>query len=241
MRTSVWASIGRRNQIVVLAALLCLAVAAASGGCYAHRVPQAVSADPALQQALAGMPLPYTVAVVPWNSEPGKQAERDPQVYAKSLESVLASSKAFRTSRLETTPAADADLVAMSVGLKCESSVIPVFTILSAGLIPTVFDGESCDGMIIRSAKPSTPPPVEIRIRQKGQTVVGWAAVVFGALPGWSWGVVGDDRRYDDLFRAEIAKSRTAIDELAKAVPPPGLPKAPGTTPERVPPSNPVP
>jgi len=221
VKTSLWASIGRRNQIVVLAGLLCLVIAAASGGCYAHRVAPAAATDAALQQSLSGMPLPYTVAVVPWNSEPGSQTGRDPQAYAKSLANVLASSHAFRASRFETSPGADADLVAMSIGLKCESSVVPLFTILSAGIIPTVFDGESCDGMIIRSAKPATPPPVEIRVRQNGQTVVGWAAVVFGALPGWAWGSVGDDRGYDELFRREIAKSRTAIEQLAKAVPPP--------------------
>jgi hypothetical protein len=148
----VWRRIGRRNKIVLLAVVLCLAGAAAFGGCYAHRMPGPASADPALQQSMTGMPLPYTVSVVPWNSDPGEQSGRDPQAYARSLAAVVAASGAFRSSRFETSPGADADLVAMSMGMRCETSVVPLFTILSAGLIPTVFDGESCDGMIIRSA-----------------------------------------------------------------------------------------
>ena len=229
MKNGVWRSIGRRNQLVLLAIALCLAVAAASGGCYAHRIPgRPTVEDPAVIQSMNGLPLPYTVSVVPWNTDPGEQAGRDPQAYARSLAEVVASSRAFRSSRFETSPGGDADLVAMSMGMRCETSVVPLFTILSAGLIPTVFDGESCDGMVIRSAKPATPPPVEIRVRHKAQTVIGWAAIVFGALPGWSWGTVGDDRGYSDLFRTEIAKSRKEIEQLvtAAALPPP-LPAEP--------------
>ena len=227
MKNGVWRSIGRRNQIVLLAGALCLAVAGASGGCYAHRMPGPGTADTALQQSMTGMPLPFIVSVVPWNSDPGEQSGRDPQAYARSLADVVASSGAFRSSRFETSPSADADLVAMSMGMRCETSVVPLFTILSAGLIPTVFEGESCDGMVIRSAKPATPPPVEIRVRHKAQTVIGWAAIVFGALPGWAYGTVGDDRGYSDLFRLEIARSRKEIEQLVNASPPPkeGVPK----------------
>ena len=218
MKNGVWRSIGRRNQIVLVAGALCLAVAAASGGCYAHRMPARGGGDPG---PMTGMPLPYTVSVVPWNADPSGQSGLDPQAYAKSLADVVASSGAFRSSRFESSPGADADLVAMSIGLHCETSVVPLFTILSAGLIPTVFDGESCDGMVIRSAKPATPPPVEIRVRHTGQTVIGWAAIFFGALPGWAYGTVGDDRGYSDLFRQEIARSRKEIEQLvAGAVPP---------------------
>ncbi len=215
---SVWKTIGRRNQMVVLAVALSLGVAAASGGCYAHRLP-ALDASVKLEgpEGNAGGPLPFTVSVVPWNSDPGDHSGRDPAAFAKSLAELVASSRAFRSSRLEATPGSDADLVAVSMGTHCEASVIPLFTIISAGVIPTVFDGERCDGMVIRSTRPGTPAPIEVRVRHTGQTVVGWAAVVFGALPGWSYGLVGDDRRYRDLFRMEIAKYRTDIENLMSA------------------------
>jgi hypothetical protein len=218
---SVWSSIGRRNQIVCVAVVVCLALAAASGGCYAHRRPAAMNAEE--RKLLEAAPLPYTVSVVPWNSEPGEQAGRDPDAYAKSLAKLVAGSKAFRASRLEARPGADADLVAISNGAHCNTAIIPVFTIITVGLIPTVFEDEDCHGVVIRSARPSTsqpvpepvPQPVEIGVRHKGQVVMGWAALVFGALPGWSYGSGSDDSRYRERFRLEVITHREEIEKLA--------------------------
>jgi len=82
---------------------------------------------------MTGLPLPYTVSVVPWNSDPGEQAGRDPQAYARSLAEVVASSRAFRSSRFETSPGGDADLVAMSMGMRCETSVATVARVPPSG------------------------------------------------------------------------------------------------------------
>ena len=171
---------------MVLVVVLSLGVAAASGGCYAHRVPTLDGGAQREGDVSARGPLPFTVSIVPWNSDPDDHAKRDAAPFAKSLAELVASSGAFRSSRLEASPGPDADLVAVSMGMHCDASVIPLFTILSAGVIPTVFDGERCDDMVIRSTRPGTPAPIEVRVRHKGQTIVGWAAVVFGALPGWS-------------------------------------------------------
>jgi hypothetical protein len=215
---SVWSSIGRRNQIGVLVFVMLLAVAAGAGGCYAHRRPAALNAEE--QKLLDATPLPFTVSVVPWNSEPGNQSGRDPEQYAEALAELVADSAAFRASRLEDRPSPDADLVAISNGVRCNASVIPLFTILSAGLIPTVFDDEDCHGMVVRSSKPSTAPPVEIGVRHKGQVVTGWAALVFGAMPGWSWGSGGDDRRYEERFRLEVIRHQAEIENLVNSHPP---------------------
>jgi hypothetical protein len=209
----VWSSIGRRNQIVCAAVLACLTIAAASGGCYAHRRPAAMSADE--QKLLEAAPLPYRVSVVPWNSEPGEQSSQDPDAYAKSLAALVARSKAFRASRLEPHPGADAQLVAISNGAHCNTAIVPLFTIISIGLIPTSFDDEDCHGMVIRSVDPSSSQPVEVGVRHKGQVVMGWAAVVIGALPGWSYGSGSDDRRYGERFRLDVIKHREEIDKLA--------------------------
>ena len=37
---------------------------------------------------------------------------------------------------------------------------------------------------------------VKIEIRSKQRVVMGWAAVVLGALPGWSYGSLSDDSRF---------------------------------------------
>src|SRR5262249_54313842 len=118
-------------------------------------------------------------------------------------------------------------LIAVPTGLHCESSVVPVFTILTLGVIPTVIDGERCDGVIFRSANAGAAPPVEVRVREKSQVVIGWPALVFGLLPGWSYGVAGDDDYYGGKVGAEIAKARAAVDALATQPPPPPPPPPP--------------
>jgi hypothetical protein len=232
---SLWKAIGRRNQIVVLVFVMCLVIVAASGGCYAHRLP---AASRTAAEALGGGALPYTVSVIAWNVEPGDKSGRDPKAYARELADLMNDSHAFKASRFETEPAATADLVAISTGLKCESSVVPIFTILTLGIVPTVFDGERCDGLILRSSKPGSPPPIEIRIRTKDQVIVGWAALGFGALRNWSYGVVGEDHQYGNLLRLEVARLKADIDTLATAVPPeppvlaPGIPPPPTDQPQ---------
>jgi hypothetical protein len=225
---SLWKAIGRRNQIVVLVFVVCLVIVAASGGCYAHRLP---AASQSAAEALGGGALPYTVSVIAWNVEPGDKSGRDPKAYARELADLMNDSRAFKTSRFDAAPAANADLVAISTGLKCESSVVPIFTILTAGIIPTVFDGERCDGLILRSSKPGSPAPIEIRIRTKEQVIVGWAALGFGVLRSWSYGVVGEDRQYGTLLRLEVARLKADIDKLATSVPPEAPVLNPGTPP----------
>jgi hypothetical protein len=209
MISTIWQSVSRTTKIALVAFAIFLAGAAASGGCYAHR-PQ--GAAPAASAAL-----PYAVSVVPWTAAADSGRDRD--AFARTLASLLENSAAFKQVHLNATPAESAELVAISTGLSCESSVVPVFTILTAGIIPTVFEGERCDGLILRSSKGGAAPPVEIRVRDNAQVVIGWPALVFGLLPGWSFGVAGDDDAYAMRVRDEIAKHRPAIDALATQKP----------------------
>ena len=222
-----WRSIGRRNQIGVLVTLALLVVAGAATGCQAHQRPAPLTAEEA--RLLEGGPLPYRVSVVPWTADPGEETGRDPAAYASSLAGIVDDSEAFTSSRFEQKPGADADLVAIPTGLSCGAGVIPVFTILSAGLIPTVYEDEDCHGLVMRSAKPSTAPLVELTVRHRGRVVMGWAALVFGAMPGWSWGRGGDDVRYGERLRLEVVRHRAEIDQLvhAPAPEPPPSPAAP--------------
>ena len=72
---------------------------------------------------------------------------------SSSLARLVMSSKTFTSSRYERTPAPSGqDLVATSTGLYCNTAVIPVFSILSLGVIPTIFQDEHCRGMLLRQA-----------------------------------------------------------------------------------------
>jgi hypothetical protein len=82
-------------------------------------------------------------------------------------------SGAFRVARRESTPGADIDLVATSAGVYCNTAVIPLFTILSLGIVPTVWEEEDCEGMILRSVRIPAAPPVQVDVRVSGRAMMG--------------------------------------------------------------------
>ena len=83
------------------------------------------------------------------------------------------------------------------------------------GVIPTIFQDEQCEGMLLRSA-PGEPKSegVAIEVRHKGPVVMGWVAVVIGALPGWSYGESSSDARFAERFRLAAIRRRSDIDRL---------------------------
>ena len=195
-----------------------LVVAAFPAGCLslacgAYRRPARLAG--AERQLGASAPLAYTVSVVPWDSETRQRLQKDPEIYARSLADLLKRSKAFRTVRFEPAPGVDTDLIASSTGLYCNTAVIPLFTILSQGTVPTIFQDEECQAMVLRSARAPARTSPEIVARYKGPVVVGWAAVPLGAVPGWSYGSMREDDRYAERFRVEIFRQRARIAEIA--------------------------
>jgi hypothetical protein len=102
-----------------------------------------------------------------------------------------------------------------STGLYCNSAVIPLFTIVSLGVIPTIFDDEDCEGMQFRSAKRSESLPVNFEVRYKGRVVAGWVAVPLGIVPGWSYGSARDDSRYAERLRLAILHRQAELAALA--------------------------
>jgi hypothetical protein len=184
------------------------------GGCSAYRRPAGLNA--AERQLLESPPLPYTVSIVPWDSERAARTTQNPQAYARSLAYLVGASGAFRASRLEAAPAADSDLIATSTGAYCNKAIIPLLSIISLGLIPTVFDDANCVGLVLRRpGATSSSDSVEINFRYEGRVVMGWAAVVIGALPGWSYGGgAGSDARYRDRLRLEVIRHQSDIGRL---------------------------
>ena len=56
---------------------------------------------------------------------------------------------------------------------------------------------------------------VQIEVRHKGPVIMGWIAVVVGALPGWSYGSVEGDSRFAERFRLAVIRRRAEINRLA--------------------------
>ena len=207
-----WKALKRHKRLVFAALALCFPIAGMSGACGAYRRPAALTA--AERQVLDSGPLPYSVSVVPWTSEVAAQRGQDPGAYASSLAALLEASKAFRSCRLTSRPDASSVLLATSSGQYCNTAVIPLWTILSFGIVPTVFDDEDCEGVVFRSARAQSSASVEVGVRHKGTVVMGWAAVPLGLLPGWSHGDLREDSRFRERFRLNILRRRPDIDRL---------------------------
>jgi hypothetical protein len=109
-----------------------------SGGCYAQRLPPVLS--PQESALIARGPLPYRVVVVPWDSAAAARHHQNPQAYAAATLRWLKSSGAFASVRLGSADDTAADFVASPTGVYCNTAVVPMFTILSLGLIPTIFN-----------------------------------------------------------------------------------------------------
>lgn len=202
----------RRLKVIALAVVLI--AAGLSGGCYAHQRPPALSTE---EKAIASRgPLPHSVTVAWWGDE--QRMSQNPAAYGEQLFKVLDASHAFTAVRYEPTahPAAS-ELVATSTGLYCNTAVIPLMTIISVGIIPTVFQDEQCQGMVLRGPAGAAPArALPFAVRYKGRVVMGWAALFLGLLPGWSYGSVGGDSRFTDRLRIAILRRQAQIDSMAK-------------------------
>ena len=207
-----WQTVKRHKGAVFAALALCFPIAAMSGACGAYRRPSGFTA--AEQHVIDSAPLPYSVSVVPWTPEVAAQRGQDAGAYAGGLAAMLEASKAFRLCRLSDEQASS-DLLATSTGQHCNTAVIPLWTILSLGIIPTVFDDEDCEGVVFRSGRKASPASVEVEVRHKGTVVMGWAAVPLGLLPGWAHGSLQEDSRFRERFRLNILQRRADIDRLA--------------------------
>ncbi len=200
----------RRN--LILAAVGAFVAVGLAGGCAAHRRPPPLSPD---ERALVeGPPLPYSTTVAWWDEQ--TKTGQDPGAYGGSLARLVSASGAFQTSRYEHSSAPSGqDLVATSTGLYCNSAVIPVLSIISLGVIPTIFEDEQCAGMLLRKAagRPKSEG-VQVVVRFKGPVIMGWAAVVVGAMPGWAYGSVDTDSRFADRFKLAVIRKQRDIAQL---------------------------
>lgn len=206
--------LSRSKRIAIVVAAIAYAVIGVSGGCFAHKRPPAPNVSERV--LLKTAPLPYSVTVAWWDD--ATKTGQNPEAYGDALAKLVIASGTFRSSRYERTSApAGQDLVATSTGVYCNTAMIPVLSILSLGLIPTVFQDEHCQGMLLRTAagQPESEA-VQIDVRYTGTVIMGWAAVVVGVLPGWSYGSIEGDSRFADRFRLAVLRRRADIERLVQ-------------------------
>jgi hypothetical protein len=190
-------------------------VAIAITGCGAQRVVFVPTADE--RRLLAAPPLELSVVVVNWS--PKFAAGRDPSAYASHITDLLQASHAFRSVEYDPTggAVAKADLVAEHGGEYCNSAIIPIFTIVTLGIVPTIWNETDCNGVVFRSARAPSDSSRAIDVHEKrtGKAVMGWAALPLGLFPGWSWHTGRDQPAYQQAFRLAIIRRQAELLNLA--------------------------
>jgi len=182
------------------------------GGCGAQRIPTALT--PAERVLLAQPSLPYSVAVVPW--KPGSRGQ-DAAAYTSPLTTALGGSKAFRSVKRDVASGhSAANLTATSTGDYCNTAVIPIYTILTLGIVPTIFTDTDCIGMVFRrnDGNPGGDSVV-VHFENSERVVMGWIAMPLGFFHGWTHGEARRSGPYLDRLRIEILSHRDRIGALA--------------------------
>ena len=206
-------TLSQSKRMFIVVAALEFIISGGSGGCGAYERPAALTTEE--RALLRAAPLPYAVTVAWWdeNTKTGK----DREAYGDALAKLVTASGAFNIARYErSSMPSGQDLVATSTGLYCNSAVIPLLSIISLGVIPTIIQDEYCEGMLLRTdAGRLKTDGVVIELRHRGPVIMGWIAVVVGMLPGWSHGSVERDPRFAERFRLAVIRRQTDIARLA--------------------------
>jgi hypothetical protein len=203
-----------RRSAVILGVCAVLIYGIFFRGCLANsRLPKPSGQETKL---LSTGPLPFTVAVMPWDEAHPvfDQSGKNPMAYTGRIFHCLDQSRVFKEVRLVDSMTTDTDLVAMSTGRYCNTTVIPYYTGLTLGLYPTVVNDRTCSEAAFSSArKPGAW--TRIGVDHTAKSVMGWAAIPLGFWPGWVHGDAAADRRYDERWAIEILKQRHILEHLA--------------------------
>src|SRR2546426_1003468 len=165
----------RRSRVAVLMFLLVTTAVFGSGcvGCASSTLPPRLTT--AERARLKGAHLPFTVGV---------ERHRYP-AYSDSLVKALRRTKVFdrvdHLDRFSTPPALVARVEREIYG----SAVIPVWTLLSFGLVPTTTE-ESFGYAFSLSPTGEDVQRVPIEYSFRGRTTLGWVAMFHGLAAGYS-------------------------------------------------------
>jgi hypothetical protein len=190
--------------------LLIATLTVALNGCFAQRItfrPNEIE-----QKQLVEAPLPYTVNVVHWAPRRPGGFNLNANAYASSLFNQLRKSGSFSALTYDSTRRQPADLTVESTGAYCNTaSIIPLFTILTLGIVPTVWHEKDCVGMVFRrNGAPMGSDSVVVSAVSEGTAVMGWVALPLMLWPGWAF--LGEAGEHQKIRLAILTKRQ----ELAR-------------------------
>ena len=159
---------------------------------------------------LAQPPLDLTVAVHVVAPHPGMNAA----AYARPLAKLLTESRAFRSVIYDPANAAHADLVVESTGDYCNTALLPFLTIITVGIVPTIWTEGQCTGARFLSIR-GRDSSVTVRLRGSGRAVMGLFALPLALFPGWTLQTGIDQPAYQQAFRLEVFRRRDDLLRLA--------------------------
>ena len=222
IRVSRRASLDRRALYGAFGIALCML----STGCFAARIPK-WSDTQRLQ--LASPPLDLTVAVAdrPLSAQ-GRMSPEAAQAYTQHadgrLQTIAASLRgAFRAVTVDSTATA-AQLVVESRLKYCNSVIIPVWTILTLGIVPTVYRDSTCTALVFRRrGQPRSGDSVVVEAGTANREVLGLFAAPLLLIPRWTSDASAARRRHNDALHLAILAKREELERLAGRVgaPPP--------------------
>ena len=190
---------------------LLLGALALLSGCAAQRVVFRPNGEQ--RERLREPPLPYVVRVGHWTPE---QAQgRNPHAYSANVARILRAGGALREVHYDTSSVVGRrpDLLALPTADHCNSAVIPILSILTLGVVPTIWTDHECTGVVFRHPDGTPADSVVVRIRHRGTAVLGWLAAPLALLPSWSLRGARDQKEYHQSFRLAIIARK---DELAR-------------------------
>src|SRR5262249_46928145 len=88
---------------------------------------------------------------------------------------------------------------------------LPIWTVLTLGLVPTV--GKGFDGVTVTLAAPAARATLDVRIEQQDLVVIGWAGLAMLPAPEWVLSSSYNQRMFDRIA-SELAARAEAIETL---------------------------
>ena len=169
-------------------------------GCASSKLPERLSV--LKMQKLKSTNIPFSVSVERYKYP----------VYSESLETNLSNTKIFKIVEKDDQ-ISNPELVAKIEDRIYGTACVPVWTLLTLGIIPTFVEENHGDSFSLSS--PTNPnKKVNVTYRYRSTTVLGWLGLFLKFHPDWSFSSYEHSQRYLDSFAYEIAIKAESIKAL---------------------------